>query len=99
MKTIDFYHSCLSKASINAQGDAYLKHVVAALGGANLTTPKWNASNYDVQKAMVTAFIEFGVQPFFSLNVHADFSNSSLRRFAVSTRLESFVIVVLLITF
>lgn len=88
MKTIDYYQTCLSKATINTQGDKYLKEVIATLGGSNLTSPNWNSSEYDVQKAMLIAFTQLGVQPFFSLNVFPDFVNSSRRRIAVCVRLE-----------
>jgi hypothetical protein len=88
MKTINYYQTCLSKATINTQGDKYLKEVIATLGGSNLTSPNWNSSEYDVQKAMLIAFTQLGVQPFFSLNVFPDFANSSRRRIAVCVRLE-----------
>ena len=83
MKAIHYYETCLSKATINEQGDKYLKEVIEMLGGSNLTTPSWNSSEYNVHKAIITAFKKFGVQPFFSLNVYSDFNNSSKRRFAV----------------
>ena len=84
LKAIDYYQACLSKASVDAQGDGYLKEVVAMLGGSNLTTPNWNSSGYNVQKAMLTAITKLGsAQPFFHLDVYPDFSNSSKKSFAV----------------
>ena len=82
-KAIDYYQTCLSKATINAQGDSYLKEAISVLGGCNLTSTNWNSSQYDVEKAILTAFVKFGVQPFFAVSVLADFVNSSRRRFAV----------------
>ena len=83
LKAIDYYQTCLSKVAINAQGDQYLKEVVAQLGGCNLTTRNWNSSEYDIHKAMLTAFGKLGLQPFFHLAVHPDFANSSKKSFAV----------------
>lgn len=83
MKSMDFYHTCLSKSTINQQGDTYLKDVIKSLGGSNLTTVKWNSTEYDLNKVIQTAFGQLGVQPFFSLNTFADFINSSIRRFGV----------------
>ncbi|XP_028391399.1 endothelin-converting enzyme homolog [Dendronephthya gigantea] len=84
MKAIDYYQTCLSKASVDAQGDGYLKEVVAMLGGSNLTTPNWNSSEYNVEKAMLTAITKIGTaQPFFQVNVFADFVNSSKKSFAI----------------
>ena len=83
MKAIDSYRTCLSKESINAQGDGYLKEVIESLGGSNLTSPNWNSSEYNVEKALITAFIQFGVQPFFSVDLVSDLTNSTTKRFGV----------------
>lgn len=58
------------------------------LGGSNLTTPNWNSSEYDVHKAMLTAFGRFGIKPFFNLAVFPDFVNSSKKSFAVCVQLS-----------
>ncbi|XP_028391098.1 endothelin-converting enzyme 1-like [Dendronephthya gigantea] len=83
MKAMDYYQACLSEPSVDAQGDIYLKEVVAMLGGSNLTTPNWNSSEYDVRKAMLTTVTEFAVQPFFSVDVFPDFANSSRKSFGI----------------
>ena len=88
LKAIDYYQTCLSTVAINAQGVEYLKEVIAMLGGSNLTTPNWNSSEYDVHKAMLTAFGQLGLQPFFHLNVFPNFANSSKRSFGVCVQLN-----------
>ena len=86
MKSIDLYQTCLSKNTINDQDDAHLKENIKDLGGSNLTTADWNSNDYDLHKVMLTTFGQLGIQPFFSLNVFADFLNSSIRRFGVCKR-------------
>jgi hypothetical protein len=64
------------------------------LGGCNLTSPNWNSSQYDVDKAILAAFTKIGVKPFFSVDVFPDFANSSKKSFAVCVEEMVFLLTV-----